>query len=90
VQPRFYSHGSAVVSTLQQVAAGAGTALFITMLTVATAAATTANGGETGLAQAAEGMRAAFLCGGIISLFAIGMAFFVRKPANEVAAGAGH
>lgn len=91
VQPRLYSHGSAVVSTLQQVAAGAGTALFVTMLTIVTAGATASAGLErAGLAETAEGMRAAFFCGGVISLLAIVLAFFVRKPANDAPAHGGH
>lgn len=91
VEPRLYSHGSAVVSTLQQVAAGAGTALFVTMLTIVTAGATSSAGLEqAGLAETAEGMRAAFFCGGVISLLAIALAFFVRKPANEVPSQGGH
>ena len=39
----------------------------------------------------AAGIRTGFLCGAIISLFAIVVAFFVKKPpANPEMAGMGH
>ena len=40
VEPRLYSHGSAIVGTVQQVAGAAGTALFITVMTARTATET--------------------------------------------------
>ena len=40
VEPQLYSHGSAMVGTVQQVAGAAGTALFITVMTARTATAT--------------------------------------------------
>lgn len=80
VSPKFYSHASATLSTLQQLAGAAGTALFVTVLASQTAALTLA--GAAADAAAAGGTRAAFLVGGIISLFAIVGAFFVKKPAD--------
>ncbi|WP_422836492.1 MDR family MFS transporter [Agromyces binzhouensis] len=80
VEPHLYSHGSAIVGTLQQVAGAAGTALFITVMT-ATAAGATAAGTEAIAAQAA-GVRNAFLVGAIVSLFAIIGATLVRRPAD--------
>lgn len=80
VEPRFYSHGSAIVGTIQQVAGAAGTALFITVMTSRTA--TVAATGTDALAAEAAGIRAAFLVGAIISLSAVVGAFFVRKPAD--------
>lgn len=80
VEPRFYSHGSAIVGTVQQVAGAAGTALFITVMTAqATAVAAT---GVAPVAAEAAGIRAAFLVGAIISIGAIVGTFFVRKPAD--------
>ncbi|WP_300007577.1 DHA2 family efflux MFS transporter permease subunit [Pseudonocardia sp.] len=64
-----YSHGSAIVSTLQQVAGAAGTALFVTMLTLFSA-----SGGATD----APGIRAAFLVGAILSTAAVGVSLLVR------------
>lgn len=83
VEPRLYSHGSAIVGTVQQVAGAAGTALFVTVLAAGTAAIA-ATGAAPEVAEAA-GIRAAFLVGAILSLLAIVGAFFVRKPADMTA-----
>ncbi|WP_051159343.1 DHA2 family efflux MFS transporter permease subunit [Agromyces subbeticus] len=80
VEPRFYSHGSAIVGTVQQVAGAAGTALFVTIM--AAQSLTAASAGASVEAAAASGIRAAFLVGAILSLAAIVGAFFVRKPAD--------
>jgi DHA2 family lincomycin resistance protein-like MFS transporter len=75
-----YSHGSAIVGTVQQVAGAAGTALFVTIM--AAQAATLASGGATVVTATAGGIRLAFLAGAIISLFAIPIAAFIRRPAD--------
>ncbi|WP_241843240.1 MDR family MFS transporter [Agromyces albus] len=80
VEPRLYSHGSAIVGTVQQVAGAAGTALFITVLAAVTATVA-ATGVSSEMAEVA-GIRAAFLVGAIISITAVVGAFFVRKPAD--------
>lgn len=80
VEPKFYSHGSAIVGTVQQVAGAAGTALFVTIM--ATQSLTAATTGASAEAAAASGIRAAFMVGAILSLLAIVGAFFVRKPAD--------
>jgi DHA2 family lincomycin resistance protein-like MFS transporter len=75
-----YSHGSAIVSTIQQVAGAAGTALLVTVLSAhqlrpsAFAPAT--------VASTAVGVHYAFLTAAIISVLAIPAAFFVRPPRN--------
>jgi DHA2 family lincomycin resistance protein-like MFS transporter len=79
LKPTLYSHGSAVVGTVQQLAGAAGTALFITVMS-ATAASQMADGVRE-VAATADGIQAAFFCGAIISLFAIPLAFFIRRPA---------
>ena len=79
--PDLYSHGSAIVGTVQQVAGAAGTALFVTVM--AAQAATLAAHGAPALSAMASGIQAAFLCGAIISLFAIPVAAFIRKPAES-------
>jgi DHA2 family lincomycin resistance protein-like MFS transporter len=86
VKPALYSHGSAIVGTVQQLAGAAGTALFITLMTVTTVAAQSA--GTAAIAATAGGIRAAFMCGAIISLFSIVAAFFVKAPAIEEGAPA--
>ena len=80
VEPRLYSHGSAIVGTVQQVAGAAGTALFVTIL--AARSATVAATGASVEVATASGIRAAFLVGAILSVGAIVGAFFVRKPAD--------
>lgn len=87
VTPRYYSHASAMLSTLQQLAGAAGTALFITVL--ATQTAQLVAGGASEDVAAAGGTQAAFTVGAIISLFAIVGAFFVKKPA-DMEGGAPH
>lgn len=88
VEPRLYSHGSAIVGTLQQVAGAAGTAMFITVMTAT--AATAEAGGTDAIAAQAAGVRAAFLVGAIVSVFAIVGATMVRRPADMVQAPAAH
>lgn len=78
VRPELYSHGSAIVGTVQQVAGAAGTALFVTVLSVHSAALSAA--GQTSTEAIAGGVQAAFLTGAIISLPAIAGAFFIHKP----------
>lgn len=83
VAPELYSHGSAVLGSIQQVAGAAGVALFVTLMS-----AQSARLGAGGLAAAEAltgGIRAAFLAGAVLSLFAVVCAFFVRRPV----AGAG-
>lgn len=76
-----YSHGSAIVSTLQQVAGAAGTALFITVMTRGTVAGT--DDGLSLVDATADGIHAALMWGGIISTAAILVALLVRRPAGE-------
>ncbi|WP_181312400.1 MDR family MFS transporter [Nocardioides campestrisoli] len=80
-----YSHGSAIVSTLQQVAGAAGTALFITVMT-----RTTVDGAERGVEEVtalADGIHAALVWGAGISLLAVVGALFVRRPDPVVEPG---
>jgi DHA2 family lincomycin resistance protein-like MFS transporter len=81
VRPQLYSHASAIVGTVQQVAGAAGTALFITIM--AAQSAVLAAGGSGAGPAAAGGVRAAFLTGAIVSLLAVAAAFFVRKPVEQ-------
>lgn len=81
-----YTHGSAILNTLQQVAAAAGTALFITVMSTGAAAAVAS--GEGAVAAQAQGLRTAFVCGAVISLFAVAMAWLVKRPADHGGAAA--
>ncbi|WP_157155973.1 MULTISPECIES: MDR family MFS transporter [unclassified Diaminobutyricimonas] len=81
VKPELYSHGSAIVGTVQQVAGAVGTALFITVMAAVSASASAA--GDAPVAALAEGIHAAFVCGAVISLLALAGTFLVRKPAEQ-------
>jgi DHA2 family lincomycin resistance protein-like MFS transporter len=72
--PHLYSHGSAIMSTLQQVAGAAGTALLVSIYAVVAAGA-----------GIVAGMHAAFLAAAVIALAAVVLAAMMRKTA-----GAGH
>ncbi|MCU1403824.1 MAG: major facilitator transporter [Glaciihabitans sp.] len=81
LKPSLYSHGSAMVGTIQQLAGAAGVALFVSVLTSRTAVEAAA--GLDDVAATAAGIQSAFMYGAIISLFAIVVAFFVRRPAEQ-------
>lgn len=80
LERHLYSHGSAMIGTVQQVAGAAGTALFVALMTLQTASL--AAGGLEEVQALAGGVRSAFFVGAIISLFAVLAAFFIRKPAG--------
>ena len=69
-----YSHGSAILTTLQQVAGAAGTALFVTVMTLSSV---------SGGAPDVPGVRAAFTVAAVISVVVVLVAFFTgRQPAT--------
>ncbi len=89
LSPDLYSHGSAIVGTVQQVAGAAGTALFVTIMVAR--ALTLGDRGVGEVAATADGIRLAFLAGAIISLFVIPIAAFIRRPADTMeSASPGH
>ncbi|MEO5874746.1 MAG: DHA2 family efflux MFS transporter permease subunit [Streptosporangiaceae bacterium] len=67
-----YSHGSAILSTLQQVAGAFGTAVFVTL-------AAQGSRNPAGLPDA-DGLRLAFVAAGCVGLVALVATFFIRKP----------
>lgn len=73
-----YSHGSAVLGTIQQVAGAAGIALFVSIMSLRIGAEM-AEGADM-IAATAAGLRVGFFCGAAISLLMIVAAFFVRRP----------
>lgn len=80
-----YQHGSAIFSTLQQVAAAGGTALYITVMSVA--AVVGAGQGDDPLEAQMTGMHNALLWGALLMLIpVIGALFFRSKPHVEQAA----
>lgn len=83
---RLYSHGSAMIGTVQQVAGAAGTALFVTVFASQTAEAVHAGQAET---QAMlSGSHWAFLGAGAVWTAAVIASFFLRKPDADVAVAA--
>jgi DHA2 family lincomycin resistance protein-like MFS transporter len=74
--PHLYSHGSAIMSTTQQVAGAAGTALLVSIFAVVSAA--------SGLVA---GMSAAFMTATVIALAAVVLSAMMRRTEG---AGAGH
>jgi DHA2 family lincomycin resistance protein-like MFS transporter len=86
VRPELYSHGSALLGSLNQVAGAVGVALFVTLMSGQSARLAAA--GATPLEALAGGIRAAFLCGAIIALLAVVCAFFVRRSNSQPMPGA--
>ena len=77
VAPHLYSHASATVGSLQQVAGAAGTAVFITVFTIAGASATALS--ATDAEAVTAGTHQAFLLGAIIWLVTPVLAFMIRE-----------
>ncbi|MFJ5697339.1 MDR family MFS transporter [Arthrobacter sp. NPDC093139] len=75
--PHLYSHGSAIMSTLQQVAGAAGTALLVSIYAVVAAGS-----------GVVAGMSAAFLTATVIAVAAIVLSAMMRKTAGAEAAPA--
>lgn len=78
--PRLYSHGSATMSTLQQVGGALGVALLVTVMTSRAASFGAAQAVE--LAQAA-GLRSAFAVGAVFALAASVLTLFLKRVAPE-------
>jgi DHA2 family lincomycin resistance protein-like MFS transporter len=81
LKPHLYSHGSAIVTTLQQVAGAAGTALFIALMVLQSTSLEA--DGVAEVPALAGGIHIAFIFGAALSMAAIVLAFFVRKPAVQ-------
>ena len=80
---RLYSHGSALIGTIQQVAGAAGTALFVTVFAMQADAA--ASGGASPDAAMLAGSHWAFLGAGAVWTAAVVAGFFLRRPVEEPA-----
>lgn len=83
-----YSHGSATVSTMQQVAAAAGTATFVAIMSIVVA--DSLGGGASEAKAYAEGIHTALLLSAPIMSLSIVAAFFVKKAKKSAGAPAGH
>jgi MFS transporter, DHA2 family, lincomycin resistance protein len=80
--PRLYSHGSATIGTVQQVAGAAGTSVFVALFASGLASSGAAVAAVPTAVQAAAGAHLAYLGGGILSLGVIVIALFIRRPAD--------
>ncbi|MFE6878946.1 DHA2 family efflux MFS transporter permease subunit [Streptomyces sp. NPDC057677] len=76
--PHLYPHGSAILGSLQQVAAAAGTALVISIMTGHAATAAAEGAGATG--ALATGVRWGFGVGAVLGAVAVLIALLVRTP----------
>ncbi|MBO0892201.1 MAG: MFS transporter, partial [Acidothermales bacterium] len=76
VEPRFYSYGSAIFATTQQLAGAAGVALLVTVMSVR--ASGLARAGDAAVEQTAGGVHTAFLVAAVLSLVAIVGAFLIQ------------
>jgi DHA2 family lincomycin resistance protein-like MFS transporter len=88
VQPHLYSHGSALLGSVQQVAGAAGVALFVALMSARTASL--AATGVDGLEALAGGIRLAFTVGAVIAIFAFIASFFVKRPPAQEGGWGGH
>ncbi|MDO5684071.1 MAG: DHA2 family efflux MFS transporter permease subunit [Propionibacteriaceae bacterium] len=77
LDPKLYSHGSALVGTLQQVGGAAGAALLITVM--AQRAAGLERAGIDRVNALLEGTHATFTLAGFIALAAVGLGLFLRR-----------
>lgn len=77
---RLYSHGSALIGTIQQVAGAAGTALFVTVFAMQSDAALRAGVPEA--SALLQGSHWAFLGAGAVWTAAVVAGFFLRRPAE--------
>lgn len=75
---KLYSHGSALLGTVQQLAGAVGAALFVALMSK-TSGVMLASGMPV-ISATAAGIRAAFFWGALIASCAIVAACFVRKP----------
>ncbi|HTY93537.1 MAG TPA: DHA2 family efflux MFS transporter permease subunit [Steroidobacteraceae bacterium] len=78
VQASLYSHGSAVIGTIQQAAGAAGVALFVALMSAR--GAKLAAAGLAPVEALSGGVRAGFVCGAGLSIFAVACVVFLRRP----------
>ena len=82
--PYLYSHGSAILATLQQVAGAAGTALLVAIM--AARSATLIASGQSDMAALNGGLNTAFAVAAVVSIAAVVLALFMRKTKPELRA----
>jgi DHA2 family lincomycin resistance protein-like MFS transporter len=82
LKPHLYSHGSATIGTVQQLAGAAGTALFVVLMVSRQVALESAGVPEP--AALASGVGVAFVAGAVLAALAIPLAAMIRKPVDAV------
>ena len=88
VKPQLYSHGSALLGSIQQVGGAAGVALFVALMSAQSAAL--AAGGTPDVEALAGGIRLAFIVGAVIAFVPLVASFFVKRAAAPESWGGGH
>lgn len=85
-----HAHGSAIASTLQQVAGAMGTALLVTVMTTSAAAHQQANPAATPVETLSAGLHSAFALAAGIAVLGLVLTLFVRRstPPEEPGAAA--
>ena len=87
--PHQYSHGSASIGTVQQLAGAAGTAMFVAVMTTRSLAY--AADGASAQVALAEGVGDAFVWGTAVMLVAVGLSFLLRRvPSSPDGPPPGH
>ncbi|MDN5806325.1 MAG: DHA2 family efflux MFS transporter permease subunit [Brevibacterium sp.] len=81
LEPKLYSHGSAALNTMQQVAGAAGTALLISIYSSALHSGEAA--GRSVAESGAPGAHNAFLLAAVIALVPVVLSFFIKKPEDQ-------
>jgi len=82
IKPSLYSHGSAMLGSIQQLAGAAGVAMLIALMTIQTAELSQA--GISQVEALAGGITTAFFWGAMLSLLIVIAAFFVPRPGPQV------
>ena len=88
VEPRLYSHGSALLGSIQQVAGAAGVALYVAVMSAQSAGLLAA--GTAPVEALADGIRMALIAGATIAMIPLVASFFVKRAMAHPGMGGGH
>ena len=80
VRPELYSHGSAVLGSIQQVGGAAGVALLVAVMAARSSAVAATGMGQ--VESLTAGIQAAYLVGAVIATCGVACVFFVRRSEN--------
>ncbi|WP_454860666.1 MDR family MFS transporter [Promicromonospora soli] len=88
LKPHQYSHGSATINTVQQVAGAAGVALFIAIMTIQRTSLEAS--GSPAPEAMADGAGLAFGIGAVVMALTIGLAAMIKRPETDGEFQGGH